>query len=272
MSNKITVRNRRFATTATSARANSDAAPIADAFYSSLSATFPLGETFFVRSVAHFAKQVPAGLKLDVEAFIRQEANHSREHAHFNAAIAGAGLPVENATAYASQQIDMFEQHSPMVRLAVTVGLEHFTSVFAQIILRDPAHLSYCDPQSKALWHWHAVEEIEHKAVAYDVFNHVTKDWSALKRWSFRSIIMVETMARLGCVVWKGTGDILRSQGQTSSGWRFRVLAYLFVTPGLLTSMGGLVMRFFVPGFHPNQIDEGDLLVIARAALDPLSA
>jgi uncharacterized protein len=270
MSNHIIVRNRRFQAKSEGTRASVNAEPIAVALYTSLSATFPLGETFFVRSVAHYAKQLPTKLKIEVDAFVRQEANHSREHARFNKDVGEAGLPIEKATGYADEQLSAFERRPPATRLAVTIGLEHFTSVFAQIILKDQRHLAYCDPQAKALWQWHALEEIEHKAVAFDVFNHVTAHWSSAWRWLFRSGVMIETMMRLGFVVWRGIGDVLVSEGQATLGWRLRVLHYLLVSPGLLSAMAAMIARYFVPGFHPNHIDDGDLLATTRTAMDAI--
>jgi uncharacterized protein len=270
VSNHIIVRNRQFKTTPAGARHSTDENPIALAFYASLSATFPLGEAFFVRSVAQYAKQIPADLKIEVEAFVRQEALHSREHSHFNNSIGEAGLPMEAVTARAGAQLAILETRADINRLASTVALEHFTSVFAQELLADPRHLAYCDPVSRALWQWHAVEEIEHKAVAMDVFNHVTADWSSLKRWLCRCGAMADAIVRLSFVAWFGMAGMLDQEGYKTAGWRARVLHYLFVGPGLLTAMSGQIARFFLPGFHPNQTDEGQLLTQARAALEPV--
>ncbi len=268
MSKTIIVRNRRFHTTQQGTRNSTSIEPIAVALYTSLSATFPLGEAFFVRSVAYYSKDIPAELKTEVDAFIRQEALHSREHVSFNQIANAAGLPVEQSTQNARRQIDALERSEPLKRLAVTVALEHFTSVFAQVLLRDPRHLAYCEPQARALWQWHAVEEIEHKAVAMDVFNHVTARWSPLRRWAFRCGVMIETMARLGFVTWLGIANTLKVEGLNTSGWRLAVLCYLFIAPGILTAMSGQLFRYFMPGFHPNNSDESELLADARLILD----
>jgi uncharacterized protein len=143
--------------------------------------------------------------------------------------------------------------------------------VFAQKLLADPRHLSYCDPVSKVLWQWHAVEEIEHKAVAMDVFNHVTADWSGLRRWLCLTGAMVDAIFRLARVVWFGVSAMLEQQGHTTKGWRGRVVNYAVISPGLLTGMSGQIARFFVPGFHPNHTDESQLLTQARIELEPLA-
>jgi uncharacterized protein len=272
MSSQIIVRNRNFKTTPVGARQSTEANPIALAFYASLSATFPFGEAFFVRSVAQFSKQVPTALKSEVEAFVRQEAHHSREHAHFNLSIGEAGLPIEPITALAACQLEKLEARLPINQLATTVALEHFTAVFAGELLADPRHLAYCDPTSKALWQWHAVEEIEHKAVAMDVFNHITANWSPMRRYLCRTGAMVDAIVRLAHVVWFGISAMLKQEGHTTPGWRGRVIHYLVAKPGLLWAMSGEITRFFVPGFHPNQIDEGALLTQARAELAAISA
>jgi uncharacterized protein len=272
MSNHIIVRNRRFNNTAENARKSAGAEPIALALYTSLSATFPLGEAFFVRSVVHYSRDIPSVMKADVDAFVRQEALHSREHAVYNDVVKSAGIPVEIATEKARTQLDILERREPIERLAVTAGLEHFTSVFANIILNDPRHLAYCDDEARAMWHWHAVEEIEHKAVAMDVFNLMTAKWSPLKRYIFRCGVMVETMARLAYVVWGGIAETLRVEGRATRGWRLKVLAYLLAQPGLFTAMSGHVLRYFKPGFHPNDTDETELLAETRQWLEPAAA
>jgi uncharacterized protein len=272
MSSHIIVRNRSFNTTPAGARQSTEADPIALAFYASLSATFPLGEAFFVRSVAQYSKQVTSSLKTEVEAFVRQEAHHSREHAHFNTSIGAAGLPIATATAGAAKQIADLDSRPPINKLATTVALEHFTAVFAQELLADPRHLAYCDSTSKSLWHWHAVEEIEHKAVAIDVYNHVTADWSSMRRWLCRTGAMIDAIVRLTLVIWPGIRAMLQAENKAKLGWQLRALAYLFQGPGLLTAMSRQILRFFLPGFHPNQTDESQLLRQARAAIEPASA
>lgn len=272
MSKTIIVRNIHFKTDAESSRRSLKVDPIGVAFYAALSSAFPYGEAFFVRSVAQFAKQVPPELRVEVEAFVRQEALHSREHVKFNDGIADAGMPIEALIKRSSKQLDVADLRSPVNRLATTVALEHFTATFAEKILADPRHLAHFDGDDLALWQWHAIEEIEHKAVAFDVFNHMTKDWSPVRRYLCRTGATLDAMARLAYAVWFGSGDVLASQNLKTSGWRLRLVNFLFAKPGLLSAMTPQLIAFFMPGFHPNQIDESDLLARAKLVLEPIGA
>jgi len=53
---------------------------------------------------------------------------------------------------------------------AITCALEHYTAMLADYVLRNPVWLEDAEPQLRVLWSWHAAEETEHKAVAYDVY------------------------------------------------------------------------------------------------------
>jgi uncharacterized protein len=272
MSKSITVRNLTFHTDAKSTQTSFEVDPIGVAFYAALSSAFPHGENFFVRSVAQFAKQVPPSLKADVEAFIKQEALHSREHVKFNTGVGEAGIPIDAMISRANRHLDIADTRGPLNRLATTVALEHFTAVFAEKILSDARHLAHYNGEDLALWQWHAIEEIEHKAVAFDVFNHVSSDWSPLKRYLCRTGAMLDAMMRLALVMWVSSGDVLASQGLKTKGWQGRLLGFLFMRPGLLSAMTPSLLAFFLPGFHPSQTDESALLSQAKTVLEPRTA
>lgn len=61
-------------------------------------------------------------------------------------------------------------------QLACTCALEHFTASFANILLINfDGFTKLAHPAFGGLWAWHAVEEKEHKAVCYDVYQTVTR-------------------------------------------------------------------------------------------------
>ena len=71
------------------------------------------------------------------------------------------------------------------------MALEHFTAIFAHELLADPRHLAAAEPEAQAMWRWHAIEEIEHKGVAYDTWLHATRHWPRCKRWKVKAKVML---------------------------------------------------------------------------------
>src|SRR5262249_57523594 len=115
------------------------------------------------------------GLAGDVEGFLGQEATHSREHRRYNAALTDAGLPAKALEEDLRGILDEIRARvSPEDALAITIALEHFTAIMADVALSDDRILADADPRFAAVWRWHAIEETEHKAVAYDVYPQAT--------------------------------------------------------------------------------------------------
>ena len=71
----------------------------------------------------------------------------------------------------------------------MTVGMEHLTAIMAEHILTTPEALEPLDETVKELLYWHAVEEIEHKAVAFDVYREHVNDEFMRKRVMVISMI-----------------------------------------------------------------------------------
>jgi predicted metal-dependent hydrolase len=143
---------------------------------SSLSAVFPDGEDFFVRSVRHFRDQISdPELKRQVSGFIGQEAMHGREHRAFNDRLGELGYPTKGFERLTKRGIAIRERMmSPKSNLAMTAALEHFTATLAELVLTDPeTRDSFGHPTVRDLFVWHALEESEHKAVAFDVYKAV---------------------------------------------------------------------------------------------------
>ncbi len=141
-----------------------------------LSAVFPDGEDFFVRSVRGFRDQIddPA-LKRQVAGFIGQEALHGREHRALNDRFAELGYPTKAIERLTRRGLALRERIAPATsNLAATAALEHFTATLAELILTDAETRRLIGhPEVANLFLWHALEESEHKAVAFDVYKAV---------------------------------------------------------------------------------------------------
>ena len=239
--------------------------PVATAFYDGLSATFPLGERFFMDAVRHYRDRASPILSAQIAAFLAQEAVHSREHAFFNQQIAEHGFDMAAMEARTKAILDFARTQEPIGQLGATVALEHFTASLAHAILSDPRHLAGATDEAKAMWRWHAIEEIEHKAVAYDTFLAATDRLSGLRRWILRAVTMNVATRLMISTVGRNMADIFTAGGINRSRTWWRVIGFLAVRPGILRQVLGAYLTYFLPGFHPWKRD--DRALAARAAL-----
>ena len=267
----ITPRDRKFERGALKARLWHGGRVEATAIYNALSTTFPSGEAYFVESVRRFREGAPPKLAAEIRAFTTQEAIHSREHDAFNRRAADAGYDLTKLEDQIEYRLSFSRQRPPIVSLAATMALEHFTAILAHQLLKDPAHLAGADPDAAGLWLWHACEEIEHKGVAYDTWLHATRDWPRFKRWKVKAKVMLFVTRNFLVDRTAGSLELMRQDGVTGLRAWSRLLWYLWIYPGMFRKIGGAWFHFFLPGFHPWMIDDRDLLHRYEASAAPVA-
>jgi predicted metal-dependent hydrolase len=234
--------------------------PIATAFFNALSASFPQGETFFIEAVRRYRDQTTGVLREQIDTFIKQEALHTREHVAFNKLIKGAGYDTSAMDAETRRRIDKARSRDPLVQLAITVALEHFTAIMAHALLTESKPMDGAPDEILRLWQWHAIEEIEHKAVAFDTFMAVTKHLTPLRRWKLRNY----TMALITLQFWHSNfqrmADFFRQDKMNSIITWLKVLHYLTVRPGILRRTLLPYLSYYRPSFHPWNHDDRKLI------------
>ncbi|WP_232472407.1 metal-dependent hydrolase [Burkholderia ubonensis] len=238
-------------------------------FFDAFSIMFPLGEKFFVDSVRQYRDALPADgmLAAQVDAFLYQEATHIREHRAYNRRLARQGMPVGALEVIMRRRQQQCRRvASPLLRLTFTACLEHYTAILADLLLRDPAILDGADPSMAAIWRWHAVEETEHRAVAFDVFRAC--GGGAVKRYIMRTAAMLGVTA---CFVVDLAYFVTRLAvaDRDAGNWRSwaRLGWWLFGAPGVFTRVLPAWLAWFSPCFHPSRIGNPATLAAARAAL-----
>lgn len=256
----ITIRDRRFGRGQSSARWWLAGDPVATAWHNALSATFPRGEAFFIESVRAHRDGAPARLAEEIRAFVTQEVNHTREHLAFNKAVAAQGYDLSRIDAHVSELLDLAKGRPAIVNLAATMALEHYTAMLAHLLLSDPELLAGADPELADMWRWHAVEEIEHKGVAYDTFRHATRGWGRFRRWRLKAIMMLVVTKHFVAHRIRDTLDLLAQDGIAGIGAKWRVAMYLFGKPGVLRRVIPAWIAYFLPGFHPWNHDDRALI------------
>lgn len=241
--------------------------PIASAFFNALSVTFPQGERFFMDSVRRYKSELPPALAAQASAFVTQEALHTREHVAFNQQVAAQGYNVTALEERTRQRLAIARARPHRIQLAVTMALEHFTAILAHTLLVRPDYLDGASDEARAMWRWHAIEEIEHKAVAFDVFQAVHAKTPAPFRWLRRCISMIAATTILIGVIGDNMRDLLRQDGiRGFDAWR-RSMYYLWLKPGPIPQIGALYFMYFRPGFHPWSHDDRHLIAETDASL-----
>lgn len=231
-----------------------------------LSIFFPEGERFFIESVRHYRDRVQPDepLAREVRAFIGQEAMHGREHRAYNARLESQGIPAAKLEQAVLKRLDMARKLLPKRnQLAITVCLEHFTAILAHQVLSEPEILRDCDPRMARLWRWHALEETEHKAVAFDVFTRAVPN--GFLRYILRCLTMLQVSFFFTAFVWVYIFKLVAHDQQLTNlrGWG-RALNYMFGFPGTFRRIFWDWAEWFKPGYHPWQHDNRGLLNEAR--------
>jgi len=231
--------------------------PFKTRFFDAMSTLFPQGERFFIESVRAYADRIEdPDLRAAVDDFTRQEGQHSKVHRRYNARLAEQGIDV--AGIHRRLEEDLFgerQKRLPAIwRLSVTAALEHLTAMMGTCFFERRDVLADCDPRIRAVYAWHAIEEIEHKSVAYDVLTKV-----AGARWLLRASTMLLLTLGFSFDVCRIIDHMLRVDGFDARA-RLRLwakgLGWLWGPGGLFPPTLGFYLRYYRPGFHPWIIEE----------------
>ena len=223
-----------------------------------LNLLFPAGERFFIRSVRHYLDQFKDDPKLmaEVRGFFGQEGNHAREHERFFEILESQGFEIRSfLERYERVMFEVVERTMPpALRLSATAACEHFTASLADNALRSDIFRDI-HPQMKRLLLWHAAEEIEHKAVAFDILQKVAPSYAVrvaglafatffLLFWWFMAFRML--MAQEGLSLREGF-EAIQDRGEVPDAKApHEVIAEA-------------ILEYLDPNFHPWKQDNADL-------------
>src|SRR2546421_5068792 len=230
-----------------------------------LSAVFPDGEDFFVPSVRHFRAQITdPTLKRQVAGFIGQEAMHGREHRALNDRLDALGYPTKLVERLVKRGLQIRERvMTAKSNLAATAALEHFTATLAELVLTSADTRELFGHEGvRDLFLWHALEESEHKAVAFDVYKAVGG--------SERTRVLTMRLLRFGFVVGMSVQIIGSLLGDRATYGRGRLLSSwrrLRQSPLLSRQLWDQLCDYDRPDFHPDDRDTTELVERWRTEL-----
>lgn len=210
---------------------------------------FPQGERFFVRSVHHYLDRIEDPvLRAQVKGFAGQEGRHAKEHERFFAVLREQGYEIDRFLRFYDLVAGKIEQVSPPeLRLATTAACEHFTALLAENALRDHV-LDLAHPSLRSLLMWHAAEEIEHRAVAFDVLAAVAPGYG------LRMAGLAMATACLGGFWTLGTLMLLAQEKMKPQGFVKQWRGARKQREGHAVFVRG-IRQYMRRDFHPSQSD-----------------
>jgi len=220
-------------------------------FAGALSSTFPPGEAEFIESVRNYRDQISdETLKQQIKGFIGQEGHHSHQHKQANLVLQERGIDAVRLEKHLEKDIKKYigRKHvNNKFRLAMTVGMEHLTAIMAEHILTKPESLGELNSTVQELLYWHAVEEIEHKAVAFDVFMLCENDQKYLRRVLRLTAVLFSvriTCYMVALLIWARKRPSWKELKEFGS--------FMFnKKTGLIPGIRSNYKDYFKEGFHP---------------------
>jgi len=220
---------------------------VATAISNGINLLFPHGERFFVRSVHHYMDQLEdPQLRAQVKAFFQQEGHHARAHDELNAVMRAQGFSIDRFLDRYKAVMAWLEPRTPAkINLAATAAAEHYTAILAHGAFKSPM-LDHAAPAMRELLAWHAAEEIEHKAVAFDVLQTIEPSYAV------RMVGLAYATVMLSAFWFAGSTMLLRQErlGLREIGRQLRAMR----------QRDPLIRRVFIAGikqyirrdFHPR--------------------
>ncbi|MFT3858304.1 MAG: metal-dependent hydrolase [Aquabacterium sp.] len=228
--------------------------PFKTRFFDAMSTLFPVGERFFITCVRDYKDRITdPQMAQDIKDFTRQEAQHSMLHTQYNNRLKSQGIAVD--AILEGQERRLFgiirKVFSREFTLGITAAAEHITAIMADAFVERPHIFAGADDRMRALYVWHAMEEMEHKGVAYDVLVNIAKA-SYAKRVG--SMLMVTLLFPYH--VMRIMRHMLQADG--FSRWeRTKIWAkglwWLYKPGGVFTPVLAKYFSYLKPGFHPWQ-------------------
>ncbi|RRS04864.1 metal-dependent hydrolase [Aquabacterium soli] len=227
--------------------------PFKTRFFDAMSTIFPEGERFFISCVRDFRDQVTDPvLQHEIRDFIRQEGQHGIVHNQFNDRLKAQGIDVDMLERIETRLLfGIMRKYVPKKHtLAVTAASEHMTAIMAHSFFERKEVLEHSDPRMRAMYAWHAMEEIEHKAVAFDVMQKVAKVWYPRRILAMLEVTLGFTIHSLLVTRYMLKVDGF-SRGQRARMWTKGLWWLYNPLNGLFTSIAGHYLQYFKPGYHP---------------------
>ncbi|HUE58120.1 MAG TPA: metal-dependent hydrolase, partial [Acidimicrobiales bacterium] len=182
----------------------------------------------------------------------------------FNERLSELGYPTKQVEWFTRKGLELRTRFAPPIaNLAATAALEHFTATLAELVLSDDevrGHFGH--PAVRDLFVWHALEESEHKAVAFDVYKAVGGS-ERVRVWTMKAI-------RFGFVIGMTVQvafSLLRDWAAYRPARLFRSLNNFRRSPLVGRELWRQLKDYERADFHPDDRDTTELVARWRESL-----
>jgi predicted metal-dependent hydrolase len=230
-------------------------------FWNALSIMAPSTERAAMRVLRNARKGIEdLRLRADIDAFLKQEGLHTREHRRFNTRLADLGYEAKAAVDRADRNLDAYlDRVDAPTGLALVIAGEHLIYALSRDLIGDPRVLEGMDPEVKRLFLWHALEEVEHQSVAHDVYVYLYGDGPSHRLR--RAKALKDATLILGDTVRDILTDLMAVEPRPQPRQRPELARFMLLSPGYGRRALAHTLRFLVPGFNPWE-NSGDLLLV----------
>jgi predicted metal-dependent hydrolase len=219
-------------------------------------------EPFLVKSMRRVLDRITdESLKENVDRFSRQEAQHYMQHERFNAAILGKGYPgLQERFDRLKADFERFlETKGDKWCVGFVEGFEALTTQLALGSLRElRREHPKTDKRFAALYEWHMAEEVEHRNVAFDIYEHLYGDYL------FRAKMCLIAQSHIlkfitDCMKIMSPVDVARYDSSYAVPASTRALVWLGFSP--------MIVKTLLPGYSPHDYDVPDAIEVLSTRL-----
>ena len=237
--------------------------PVMTHFFNAFQATFPEGEKLFIQAaldgagILYKKGKMDKRFRLDLKNFIQQEALHSQQHIKWTNALIQSGY---KGLEYYNDQLRHFrifaQKNIPtLLRLSMTAAAEHYTASLAYLFTHiNPNILIHFPKEFKGLLLYHAMEEIEHKSVCFDLYQNVSGSY-IIRMFGFL-FVTIDLIYN----VYVRIRYFLKKDGNFGLLIRLKLLKFIFGKNGIVKGLLFRLKEFLKPSFHPWKTDERELI------------
>jgi predicted metal-dependent hydrolase len=223
-----------------------DNSPIWTHYGNASSILFPPWEKAFAHVITYYLPLVKDdALKTRMESFIKEEIAHANAHEAFNKRHGLIELQQQEELRVRA----VYRKPQMQFWLGIMVSIEHMASCMARSVLKKWGNVQNKDYK---VFCWHAKEELGHKSLAIDLWNHLGFTKKSLRKYAL--INQKYVMKFLICYTVKNTW-------QEKAFFKTKTWVDILIWLGYVCKSVFLPMlKIYLPNFHPNNYDDTQFL------------